>query len=418
MPLIKTLLITFLFIPLQIFSQPVPGCTDPKANNYNCYANLNDGSCSYSTTFYNPAVRCDLPEAVSETSALLFFRGGLWTINDSGHDAELFHLDTLNGNILQTITVSNAINVDWEDLAQDASYIYIGDFGNNEGNRSDLGIYRVRKTDIPETGDGQLIAEHLTFTYPAYRANSVEMKSNNFDCEAMIAGAEALYLFTKNRGDHKTKLYRLPKVPGNFTAELLYEFNVNGLITAADINEQQAEVVLLGYTDFPFTPFVWLLFDYHENDFFSGNKRRIDMPNVVTTQTEGFAYTIAKNGVISAEKTVVGMQRAFNINTSHWTDMSPSAIPEFARADFNFTISPNPVKKGKLTIAFRDLPLGSYQIEVYDSSGKLTGVDTHWAKRENDVIRIKLKVSHLPAGWYFVRVVSNGIMLEKKFIKK
>lgn len=418
MPLIKTLLFSLLLLPLQIFSQDVPGCTDPNANNYNNLANLNDGSCSYSTTFYNPALRFDLPEAISETSALLFFRGGLWTINDSGNDAELFHLDTLNGNIQQTLTISNAINVDWEDLAQDASYIYIGDFGNNEGNRTDLGIYRVRKADIPETGNAQLVADYIAFTYPGYLANSVEMKSNNFDCEAMIAKGDALYLFTKNRGDHKTKLYRLPKVPGNYMAELNDEYPVNGLITAADINEQYDEVVLLGYSDFPFTPFVWLLFDYHENDFFSGNKRRIDMPNVVTTQTEGYTYTTGRNGVISAEKTVVGNQRAFNMNTDQWTDLSPSAFPEFAKADFNFTISPNPVKKGKLTIAFKDLPIGSYQIEVYDSSGKLTGVDTHWAKREKDVIRIKLNVSQLPSGLYFVRVLSNGIMLEKKFIKE
>jgi hypothetical protein len=33
--------------------------------------------------------------------------------------------------VLRTVAITNATNVDWEDIAQDASYIYIGDIGNN-----------------------------------------------------------------------------------------------------------------------------------------------------------------------------------------------------------------------------------------------------------------------------------------------
>jgi hypothetical protein len=93
----------------------------------------------------------DLPSTISETSGLLFFNGKLITHNDSGNTAQLFEVDTTSLQLTRTVTVLNAENIDWEDLAQDDAYIYVGDFGNNSGTRTDLVIYRINKQGFSRT---------------------------------------------------------------------------------------------------------------------------------------------------------------------------------------------------------------------------------------------------------------------------
>ena len=43
------------------------------------------------------------------------------------------------------LSVNKEENVDWEDITQDETHIYIADFGNNNGNRTDLKIYKILK---------------------------------------------------------------------------------------------------------------------------------------------------------------------------------------------------------------------------------------------------------------------------------
>ena len=72
-----------------------------------------------------------LPEKVKETSGLLFLDGKIITHNDSGDDANLYEIDSLSGTILRTISTANAKNVDWEDLAENDTHLFITDIGNN-----------------------------------------------------------------------------------------------------------------------------------------------------------------------------------------------------------------------------------------------------------------------------------------------
>jgi hypothetical protein len=76
-----------------------------------------------------------------------FCNNNIITHNDSGGQANLYEINASTG-ALRTVAITNATNVDWE-YAQDASYIYIGDIGNNFGNRTDLKIYKIsRKTTM------------------------------------------------------------------------------------------------------------------------------------------------------------------------------------------------------------------------------------------------------------------------------
>ncbi|NND15889.1 MAG: hypothetical protein HKN89_06150, partial [Eudoraea sp.] len=59
-----------------------------------------------------------LPSEVWETSGLLFYNNELITHNDSGNEANLFVIDTLSRAISRTVVISNAQNIDWEDMAQ------------------------------------------------------------------------------------------------------------------------------------------------------------------------------------------------------------------------------------------------------------------------------------------------------------
>ena len=408
------------FVAAFIFSVSLDaqqyGCTDPKANNYNPKAAINDGSCSYRITVYNPPVRFLLPDKVNETSGLAFVNGKLLTINDSGGDPILYALDTISGEVIQEITVSGATNVDWESLANDDEYIFIGDFGNNSGLHDNLIIYRVKISDIPAKGNAVVKSSKITFSYPDYKKEEIERKKHNFDCEAFIADNGFLYLFSKNWGDAQTKLYKLPDQPGEYIAELLDTFNCEGLITGADINRINNEIILIGYINHSWIPFTWLVSDYKEDDFFSGNKRRIDMLNIAATQTEAIAFTSGRKAVMTSEGTKLFSQTAFDFDTGKWAGYSFSTAENLDATEFDFVISPNPVKKKRITVTLKSLPVGFYHIEVLDNLGNILVNKKYSVSSEGSVQKVKIRISSLVAGSYFVRMTGNGKVVEKKFM--
>jgi hypothetical protein len=408
--------LTFLFSDLN--AQNILGCTDQQANNYNESATINDGSCTYNPSIYKPDFRFLLPSEVEETSGLISYANGFWTINDSGGEPIIYKLDTLNGEIIQRISLNDAENIDWEDIAQDDNFIYVGDHGNNSGNRDDLAIYKVKKSDIPENGDTSVDVEKIMFSYSDYTTKVKKKKDNNFDCEALIATDQWIYLFSKNRGDNQSKLYKLSKNAGEHTAELITTFNTAGLITGADLSQNKNELILIGYTNNSWIPFLWIMFDFEGENFYSGNKRRIDMLNVTATQTEGICYVNGKKGIISSENNPLFNQTMYNFTTNQWTDQQPSALVEFEEANLDFKIIPNPVKKNKLTLYFESLAANQYDIAIYDSMGRMMTTEKYKVNRHEKGAKIKIKINKFKTGIYFVRVSSESGIAEKKFIKE
>ena len=108
---------SMLFLQLHTYAQ-TDGCTDPAANNFNPLATRNNGSCTYNAASRNPALKSNLNAALEENSGLILWNDRLWTHNDGGNSTALFEMDT-TGTIIRTVNVSNAVNVDWEDIAQD-----------------------------------------------------------------------------------------------------------------------------------------------------------------------------------------------------------------------------------------------------------------------------------------------------------
>jgi hypothetical protein len=315
------------------------GCTDPQASNYNPAATINDGSCTYTPTTYtltNPKI---LPASLNENSGLIYTDGQLWTLNDSGSAAAIYRISETDGSILQTVNVANATNTDWEAITADANYIYIGDFGNNtNGSRTNLKIYRLRKAAI---GTGTVITatpDIINFSYQD-QVNPVPTTTNNtkFDCEAFLVKNNVVHLFTKDWLTYSTVHYTLPATPGTHLAQRKEELAANGLITDAHISGTHAdEIALIGYSADLTHLFMWLLYDYAGENFFSGNKRRIELGSALQGQIEGVTFTSNGTGYISSESInrtvfgfpVVASPKLFSFSTEQWVPL-PVEISRF-----------------------------------------------------------------------------------------
>lgn len=266
----KNFILFFLFAYIS-YAQ-TKGCTDRLAENFNPTATENDGSCKYVPTKIKVKFSKKLSDSIAETSGLIASENVLWTHNDD-LDTTLYGLDK-NGKIKKKINLEKIKNNEWEDISQDSLYFYLGDFGNNiTGARKNLHLLRIEKKSILTPTP---VIDTIAFTYdnqidfePKKEANTTD-----FDCEAFIVSNDSIYLFTKQWVSEKTNVYRLPKDPGTQIAKYKETLDVEGLITGATILPQKKGVVLCGYSGL-MLPFVYLLYGYKNNDFSTGNKRRI-----------------------------------------------------------------------------------------------------------------------------------------------
>ena len=196
-----------------------------------------EGKSSFSP-IYNPQLKSELPKEMNETSGLFFHNGRLWTHNDSGGKPILYALDTTTFEVVQRITLTHAKNKDWEDVCTDGETVFVGDFGNNNGNRKNLRIYMFPLSAIPDEGDASVQVDTIVFRF-ADQTNFEKRKHlHDFDCEAMFATEDHLYLLSKGWVTGTTRLYRLPKTQGKYVAEVVNAFDSQGLITGADYDRK------------------------------------------------------------------------------------------------------------------------------------------------------------------------------------
>lgn len=280
--MIKT--IFFFFLIFSSGYAQIRGCTDPLSKNYNPDATVNDGSCLYKNFKIKADYSVRLSDSLKETSGLIAFDNLLWTHNDD-HDKTIYGLDSL-GKIRKKIVLDKVVNHDWEEISQDSTHLYIGDFGNNaSGSRTDLNILKIEKKSFLE---GNPSIESISFRYADQTDLSAKKpNTTNFDCEAFIVSKDSIYLFTKEWRSSKTNIYVLPNQSGNHVAQLKHTLDTKGLVTGATYLEQKNLVVLCGYSKIG-KPFLYLLYDYKNNDFLSGNKRRITLKFPIL-QIEGIA---------------------------------------------------------------------------------------------------------------------------------
>ena len=294
------------------------GCTDPQATNYKSSAVQNDGSCTYDTVYVAPVKSMELSMEIMETSGLIFWDGYLWTHNDDT-DIRIYGVDTATAITRITHILWKAENYDWEEISQDEDYIYLGDFGNNGGNRTDLHILRVDKSSL--SGKKPAI-DTLWFTYSDQEDFSpAALNQTEFDCEAFVVSRDSIYLFTKQWITANTTVYALPKEPGTHVAAKRGTFDVGGLVTGATCLEDKKLVVLCGYTGLT-QPFLYLLYDYPDHSFFEGNRRRINL-SLLFHQVEGVATADGLTYFVSNEYSGLSAMGYRNYQKLHRIDLTP-----------------------------------------------------------------------------------------------
>jgi hypothetical protein len=184
-----------------------------------------------------------LPAIANESSGLALNQKAntLWTHNDSGGKPELYEID-YTGKLISKLTVPQASNVDWEDLAQSPDgTLYIGDMGNNANDRRDLTVYTLTPSREVLAPIRFSYADQLSFPPPA--------DQNNFDCEAFFYYQEKLYLFSKNRSkkDRYVTMYALPAQPGDYVLTPRDSLYIDAQVTSADVNPSGTTFALLTY---------------------------------------------------------------------------------------------------------------------------------------------------------------------------
>lgn len=189
-------------------------------------------------------IRSIWPDQVAETSGLAIRGDVLWTINDSGDGARIYSLK--NNKIDRVVDLENAKNIDWEDLAQDKDFLYIADCGNNRGKRRSIQIYKVAWQEL-ESKNSVSEYDTLHLRYVA-QPDQVNGKLHNYDCEALVSVEDELWLFSKNRKDESTWMYRVSKTQKDQVINVSDKFPVRGLVTAVDYDPKTKRLVLLGYS--------------------------------------------------------------------------------------------------------------------------------------------------------------------------
>lgn len=244
-----------------------------------------------------------LPKKLKEVSGITYFpeTNLIYALEDSGNKNAIYALNS-EGKIAKTITISNATNVDWEDITKDKSdNIYIGDFGNNDNERRDLCIYKVNKNQLNK--DVAVAEYKVSFSYPEQTEFPPKKKEMFFDVEGFFEYENYFYLFTKNRSknfDGTAFIYKIPNAPGTQKATKIGEFktcnNYNHcVLTSATISPDGKKVVLLSHDKI-------VLFKGYKGDLFhKGSQTEIKLNNF--SQKEAIVFKDNNTLLIADEKT-------------------------------------------------------------------------------------------------------------------
>lgn len=267
-----------------------------------------------SRTVMNPQMVTELPDEVKETSGLAFHNGRLYTHNDSGNEPIIYVIDTATYQIIQRITLKDAKNHDWEDICCDDTNMYVGDFGNNKGNRTNLKIYIVPLAAIPESGDAEIKPQKIKFYLADQTTFEYKKHQHDYDCESIMATDKYLYIFSKGWLTGTSRIYRLNKKAGEQVAQVVNWFNPQGLVTGADYDKENRRIVLIGYVKNVWDPFIYIINNFDEDNVSAEKGIRITLPNHIGYQTEGICRYAENKYFISSEKTKVFNAALFKVD--------------------------------------------------------------------------------------------------------
>lgn len=261
-------------------------------------------------------IQFPLPKKLKEVSgiALSKDKNTIWVIEDRGNKNAIYGINN-KGEMLAKVPVENSENTDWEDIISDSQgNIYIGDFGNNDNNRTDLAIL---KTDLTSTAQTTTkVVQTTKFHYQGQTEFPPKKSNLLYDCEAFVEMDGSFYLFTKNRSkgfDGTFLVFQVPNKEGDFEAKLIGTLKLQGgyndaAITSATINSTKDKIVLLTHKN------VHVLTGFTANDFSSAKIQKISLNH--NSQKEAIVFLDDKTLMIADEKGKVeeGNVYTFSLN--------------------------------------------------------------------------------------------------------
>lgn len=242
-----------------------------------------------------------LDSSLSENSGLLWWEGHVWTFNDSGGEPALYKVDPESGSILLKTVIRNAVNVDWEDIAMDASFIYVADVGNNFHTRDTLVVYRIPRKGLISGDPRTDFQDRITLTFEEeIRVDHRGLSSH--DCEALLVHGDSVYLFSKDWVGQSTSVFVFPARAGHHHLQARYTYDIRMLVTGADWDPDSGEVALVGYRNY--MPVV-IKYDFGSDpgQISCGGRARY-YPLRYGRQVEGICYDEAGNLYLSTERSL------------------------------------------------------------------------------------------------------------------
>lgn len=196
--------------------------------------------------------------AVSPTRPNVFY-----TMNDSGDTARFFQFSK-EGALLNTMSLTDAEALDWEDMASatvnGVSYLYFGDIGDNKRARPSITVYRV-----PEPGVDSPVNKYrkYDFKYPDGSHNAEALMVHPATGDIWIVsktedGAARVYMAKEPRSPKQLLSVNTLKFMG--TIQFAETGGFGNLVTGGDISADGKYMLLRTYQrgyEFDFTAKWW-----------------------------------------------------------------------------------------------------------------------------------------------------------------
>jgi hypothetical protein len=138
--------------------------------------------------------------------------GAFWTHNDGGHKPRLYLIGS-DGGLRATWKLDKAPKTDWEDVAvgpcepsATATCVYLGDTGDNDGNRATVHVLRWPEPNDATAADPRAPVE---VAEGAWQALSLTYPDGPQNAEALVVLPDARLVVLTKRGDGQTRLWRI-----------------------------------------------------------------------------------------------------------------------------------------------------------------------------------------------------------------
>ena len=209
------------------------------------------------TTLFDSAIsqgELELTE-INEASGLVASRSlpqAFWTHNDSGGENKIFLINK-SGENLGAFILEGAVARDWEDISigpgpeANATYLYVGDIGDNKARHHEKTIYRFIEPDVSNLNTAKKVnipkqsIETIRFKFP----------DGKRDAETLMVDPvnRDIYVISKREANVGVYVARYPQSTTQLnTLTKVASLNLHEIV-AGDISFQGNEVLLKDYNN-------------------------------------------------------------------------------------------------------------------------------------------------------------------------